>query len=94
MQRVDKAALFQLFDDRDIDKLLRFRQRLFAWELILDHELNRFQRRARGFLQRRRVVLPGSLQDLLVIYLAVFAQDFFAELFVGPVTVHAARERA
>jgi len=36
--------------------------------------------------------LPGSFQGFLVIYFAVFAQDLFAELFIRPVTLHAARQ--
>jgi len=36
VQRVEKSAFFQLFDDRQIDELFRFRQRLLAGVLILD----------------------------------------------------------
>ena len=57
-----KAVFFELFDQREVDEMFRFRQRLFARVLVLDHELNGFERWTRRLLQSRRIVLPGSFQ--------------------------------
>ena len=39
---IDEAALFKLIDQRQIDKLLDFRQRLLVRVLIFDHEMDDF----------------------------------------------------
>ena len=50
IDRIEEAALFELIDQRQIDKLLGLRHWLLVRELIFDHELDGFQRRPRSFL--------------------------------------------
>src|SRR3990167_604529 len=93
VDRVDEAALFQLIDDRVIDKTLRPGQRALVLELGLDKKLQPFDRGTGNSLQDRRILPPGPFQELLVRDLAVLREHPLAEFLVRLVAVHAADER-